>query len=81
MELCSRGITPPESPAPTSTSSIDTALPLDRSSICCVRDVWVQALLERHGLGRLVVAEAHDVIVAVQRLTEEAVLVRRLAPC
>ena len=52
--------------------SIDTALLLDRNSSCCVRAVRAQALLERHGLGRLVVAEAHDVtqlgaVVAVQR--------------
>jgi hypothetical protein len=65
---------------PTSTSSIDTALPHDRSSSCCVRAVRAPVLLEPHGLGRLVIVEAHDVIVAVQRLTEEAVLVRRFAP-
>ena len=70
---------PPRSPPPPLLPSIDTALPLDGSS-SCVRAVRAQALLERRGLGRLVVAEAHDVIVAVQRLTEEAVLVRRLTP-
>jgi hypothetical protein len=69
-----KGVLPPESAAPTSPSSIDTALPLDRSSSYCVRALRAQALLERHGLGRLVVAEAHDMIVAGQRLTEEAVL-------
>ena len=46
---------------PHSSSSIDTALPLDRSSSCCVRAVRAHAFLERHGPGRPVVAEAHDV--------------------
>jgi hypothetical protein len=56
--MVEKGDHPPESTAPTSTSSIDTALPLDRSSSCCVRAVRAQALLERHGFGRLVVVEA-----------------------
>ena len=38
-----KGVLPPESAAPTSTSSIDAAVLLDRSSSCCVRAVRAQA--------------------------------------
>jgi hypothetical protein len=38
-----KGVLPPQSAAPTSTSSIDTAVLLDRSSSCCVRAVRAQA--------------------------------------